>query len=650
MRSSSASTAIGRAMWRLYETPAWQTRPVRAASSAKSGKGGVGANTKQATLANKPKPRARKAGSRGGSAASHGGSAATHGGSTAPSVPASSTSSLLSKGVGQAFVDPAAGVVGKSTSSGSRNALLFGALTFAAGTMYYTSIGGATTSAAYPPPSTNEDLVNWSGTHQCQPKRFYQPETQEHVEAIVKEAAASKSKLRCVGSGLSPNGIAFQPEGMVSLSLMDKILSVDADAMTVTVQSGARVQDVADRISEAGLTLINYASIREQTIGGFTQIGAHGTGAGIPSVDDSVVGLKMVTPALGTISISKETNPRLFELAKVGLGCLGVVTEVTLQCVPAHKLVERTFVASVKEVKRNHAKWLQTNKHLRYMWLPATDSVVVVQCNEEGSDMGEAAVRENAAAQAKRGRTGDASNPLRDLIKSTEGVELGGQDPDDLTPTECRDVLLAHDPLNASWVASVNQAEAAFWKSNEGIRVGYSDEILGFDCGGQQWVFEVAFPCGTRDKPNGWDISYMEELLKMIKKNKIPAPSPIEQRWTSGSSSSMSPCSGPTDSLHTWVGIIMYLPEEPGKEDLRDAVTSEFIGKYRRMVEQRLLARYNAVEHWAKLEIPEDPKDLQATRARLHKRYPIEAFQQARAELDPDNIFGGDAVDAFFQS
>ena len=380
MRSSPASTAIGRAMWRLYETPAWQTRPVRAASSAKSGKGGVGANTKQATLANKPKPRARKAGSRGGSAASHGGSAATHGGSTAPSVPASSTSSLLSKGVGQAFVDPAAGVVGKSTSSGSRNALLFGALTFAAGTMYYTSIGGATTSAAYPPPSTNEDLVNWSGTHQCQPKRFYQPETQEHVEAIVKEAAASKSKLRCVGSGLSPNGIAFQPEGMVSLSLMDKILSVDADAMTVTVQSGARVQDVADRIREAGLTLINYASIREQTIGGFTQIGAHGTGAGIPSVDDSVVGLKMVTPALGTISISKETNPRLFELAKVGLGCLGVVTEVTLQCVPAHKLVQHTFTETREGVARRHLEHL-AHKHMRYMWIPHTDTVVVVTCD-----------------------------------------------------------------------------------------------------------------------------------------------------------------------------------------------------------------------------------------------------------------------------
>lgn len=634
MRSSSASTAVGRYLWRLCEVPAWQSCPIRAAST-KSGKGAK-ASAKQATLANKPKSRPRKGGS--GSHASD---------TSAVPMSASSLASSSSTGVEQAFVNQAAG----STSSSSwSNALLFGALSSAAGAVYYTSTRGAASSTDYPPPSTNEDLVNWSGTHHCQPKRFYQPETQEHVEAIVREAAASKTKLRCIGSGLSPNGIAFQPEGMVSLSLMDKILSVDADAMTVTVESGARVQDVADHIRESGLTLINYASIREQTIGGFTQIGAHGTGAGIPSVDDSVVGLKMVTPALGTISISKETNPRLFELAKVGLGCLGVVTEVTLRCMPAHKLVERTFVTSVKEVKRNHTKWLQTNKHLRYMWLPATDSVVVVQCNEEGSAMAEAAVQENAVACAKRGDIADTSNPMRELIKSTEGIQLGGQDPDDLSPTECRDVLLAHDPLNASWVASVNQAEAAFWKSNEGIRIGYSDEILGFDCGGQQWVFEVAFPCGTRDRPNGRDISYMDELLKLIKKNKIPAPSPIEQRWTSGSSSSMSPCSGTPESLHSWVGIIMYLPEEAGKENLRDAVTREFIGKYRRMVEQHLLARYNAVEHWAKLEIPEDAKDLQATRARLHARYPIQAFQQARAELDPDNILGGDTVDTFFVS
>lgn len=37
----------------------------------------------------------------------------------------------------------------------------------------------------------------------------------------------------------------------------------------------------------------------------------------------------------------------------------------------------------------------------------------------------------------------------------------------------------------------VNRAEAEFWKRSAGFRLGYSDQLLGFDCGGQQWVLEV---------------------------------------------------------------------------------------------------------------------------------------------------------------
>ena len=46
----------------------------------------------------------------------------------------------------------------------------------------------------------------------------------------------------------------------------------------VTVQAGCRVQQVADALKAHGLTLQNYASIREQQIGGFTQVGAKGGG------------------------------------------------------------------------------------------------------------------------------------------------------------------------------------------------------------------------------------------------------------------------------------------------------------------------------------------------------------------------------------
>lgn len=54
----------------------------------------------------------------------------------------------------------------------------------------------------------------------------------------------------------------------------------------------------------------------------------------------------------------------------------------TPQCVPAHRLVERTAVTTAAEVRKQHAQRLRDNKHVRYMWVPHTEAVVVVTCNE----------------------------------------------------------------------------------------------------------------------------------------------------------------------------------------------------------------------------------------------------------------------------
>lgn len=61
--------------------------------------------------------------------------------------------------------------------------------------------------------------------------------------------------------------------GVLSMALMDRVIKVDPGKKQVTVQAGARVQAVADALKQHGLTLQNYASIREQQIGGFTQVG-----------------------------------------------------------------------------------------------------------------------------------------------------------------------------------------------------------------------------------------------------------------------------------------------------------------------------------------------------------------------------------------
>ncbi len=60
---------------------------------------------------------------------------------------------------------------------------------------------------------------------------------------------------------------------MVNLALMDKVLEVDKAKKTVRVEAGIRVQQLVDGIKEYGITLQNFASIREQQIGGIVQVG-----------------------------------------------------------------------------------------------------------------------------------------------------------------------------------------------------------------------------------------------------------------------------------------------------------------------------------------------------------------------------------------
>jgi len=226
-------------------------------------------------------------------------------------------------------------------------------------------------------------------------------------------------------------------------------------------------------------------------------------------------------------------------------------------------------------------------------------------------------------------------------------TETESNDPeiDTLLFTELRDKLLALDPLDKHHVMKVNKAEAEYWRKSEGYRMGWSDEILGFDCGGQQWVSENCFPTGTVAKPSMKDLDYIEKLLQLIEKEDIPAPAPIEQRWTAHSKSPMSPASSSEeDDVFSWVGIIMYLPTSDARQ--RKEITEEFFN-YRSLA-QSLWDDYSAYEHWAKIEVPKDKDELAELQARLRKRFPVDAYNKARMELDPNKVLSNTKLEKLF--
>jgi L-galactono-1,4-lactone dehydrogenase len=506
------------------------------------------------------------------------------------------------------------------------------------------------------------EVVNWSATHVARPRRHVEPATLAELESAVAQAHAEGAKLRPVGAAISPNGLGFSDEGMLSLAQLDQVLWVDKEARLVRVQAGARVQQVVEALRPHGLTLENYASIKWQMIGGYTQTGAHGTGATLPPVDEQVVSMKLVTPAEGTMELSSANaktaeEAELFRLARVGLGALGVVAELTLRCVPAHRLVETTRVVTRAEARAGHAARLRRHRHVRYMWIPYEDAVVVVTCDPVANLAGP------EPTITARLDSDHALEPLRDLLRTTEAVAPGTAAAaaiNTLNFAALRDRLLAAAPLDAHHVRACNRAEAEFWRRAQGVsNVDWSDRVLGFECGGQQWVNEVALPAGTLSAPSLKDIAFVESLLERLEALHTPAPAPIEQRWTAASDSAMSPAhpraagTGPAAEagsdpaarpLFSWVGIIMYLCTEDARQ--RKAITDAF-ANYRGIVARELDEPFEAYVHWAKLEVPAAAEERDALAQRLAARYPLQSFVAARRRLDPKGILSNEAMDVF---
>merc|ERR1712196_148626 len=118
------------------------------------------------------------------------------------------------------------------------------------------------------------------------------------------------------------------------------------------------------------------------------------------------------------------------------------------------------------------------------MWLPhCPDTVVVVESNPTDEPVRPPQPNGNALAPLQA--------LLQKLQPSIPSAELKA-----MSFAQLRDILLEISPLDVEHVKAVNRAEAKFWELSAGTRVDWSDRVLGFECGGQQWVWENVFPVG----------------------------------------------------------------------------------------------------------------------------------------------------------
>ena len=174
------------------------------------------------------------------------------------------------------------------------------------------------------------------------PDVVVRPADQSEVEALVAFAVEHRLALVPFGGGTSVTGglVACRAgfAGVVSLDLvrLDRLVAVDPESMTATLEPGLRGPQAEALLAEHVLTLGHYPqSFQYASIGGFAATRSSGqSSAGYGRFDALVVGLTVVTPS-GVLTLgsapANAAGPDLRQLVLGSEGTLGVITSVTVR-------------------------------------------------------------------------------------------------------------------------------------------------------------------------------------------------------------------------------------------------------------------------------------------------------------------------------
>lgn len=159
---------------------------------------------------------------------------------------------------------------------------------------------------------------------------------------------------------------------MLDIGRMSGIVSVDEATHLVTVRAGTTLSDLNLMLDAVGLALPNLGDIAYQTVAGAISTSTHGTGKDLTGLAGQVRGFKLVTARGEVLSASASADAELFHAGRVSLGSLGVITEVTLQAVPAFRLRAVEGAMRLTDLLESVDALVESNDHFEFFWIPHT--------------------------------------------------------------------------------------------------------------------------------------------------------------------------------------------------------------------------------------------------------------------------------------
>jgi len=231
---------------------------------------------------------------------------------------------------------------------------------------------------------------------------LYHPLNESDIIELVQHAIQNKLQVRVRGAGQSATGAVyadgFDPSTSNINIELDQIRSVTWGANNqVTVGGGCNLGfdpfDPSDtslendsnnlffQLDQKGLAIPNVPEELHQTIAGYISTGSSG-GTMQHSLDDCILSVTMVDGTGKIQTFTKSDNPDdNFYGVVVSMGLMGIITSLTLQCVPAFKVKGTETITAVTDCqfdffgpgsagKPSLQSYLTTTEFSRTLWWP----------------------------------------------------------------------------------------------------------------------------------------------------------------------------------------------------------------------------------------------------------------------------------------
>lgn len=216
------------------------------------------------------------------------------------------------------------------------------------------------------------DRLLWRGPS---PAVTLYPKSVEDLLTIMAQARDNGTTIKVVG-GSFPTSSA-PGDILVSLQYMDRLLGLDTNNKTVTVEPGMKLSTLSSLLGTINLTVDMRGRVPDLSVLDCVAVGGPGIGCGEAGLGSSVMQVEVVTAKGELASWTWDTNIRQMGGLVGGLGMMAVVISVTIKCSPLVMVSEISYLSSVREVVDTWTMMHRTSDHQQITWFPFTELVII---------------------------------------------------------------------------------------------------------------------------------------------------------------------------------------------------------------------------------------------------------------------------------